>query len=363
MIGFSLYLIFILLVIITAITPYVTRKTESFGVSVPSDMYNYPQIQRLRKSYLYQSLTIGIFFVVLFLIIETQVKEDVFVLIYSAGIFAYLILTFFVYYKYHKRMKQLKEKENWKEKKKEVVVVDMSFYGKKTTYSNAWFFLPLLITIATALWIFFRYEQIPEQIPMQYNFDGEVVNWVEKSPGTVALFPILQLVLTGLFLFINLVIAKSKQQIDPANPEESVKQSIIFRRRWSLFTIITGTTIVLLFAMPPLSFLFSINPVVFFIITMGWTFLIIFAALILAVTTGQGGSRVKTTNGNKGELINRDDDRFWKLGQFYFNPEDPAVWVEKRFGVGWTVNFARPIAWITFILIIAIPLFLAIMLT
>jgi len=41
----------------------------------------------------------------------------------------------------------------------------------------------------------------------------------------------------------------------------------------------------------------------------------------------------------------RSPDDAWKLGLFYFNPGDPALWVEKRFGVGYTVNFARPGAW------------------
>lgn len=42
----------------------------------------------------------------------------------------------------------------------------------------------------------------------------------------------------------------------------------------------------------------------------------------------------------------RSPDRAWKLGLIYFNPEDPALFVEKRFGVGYTVNFARPGAWV-----------------
>jgi uncharacterized membrane protein len=36
-----------------------------------------------------------------------------------------------------------------------------------------------------------------------------------------------------------------------------------------------------------------------------------------------------------------DDDKYWKLGLIYFNKEDPAVFVEKRFGTGWVLNLAR----------------------
>jgi uncharacterized membrane protein len=33
-----------------------------------------------------------------------------------------------------------------------------------------------------------------------------------------------------------------------------------------------------------------------------------------------------------------DDDRYWRGGVIYINRDDPAVFVPKRFGVGWTVN-------------------------
>lgn len=49
------------------------------------------------------------------------------------------------------------------------------------------------------------------------------------------------------------------------------------------------------------------------------------------------------------------DERHWKWGLIYFNPDDPAVDVPKRFGPGRTLNFARGITW----LILGIPLGLA----
>ena len=33
-----------------------------------------------------------------------------------------------------------------------------------------------------------------------------------------------------------------------------------------------------------------------------------------------------------------DDDKYWVLGCFYYNPNDPSTFVQKRFGIGWTVN-------------------------
>jgi hypothetical protein len=42
----------------------------------------------------------------------------------------------------------------------------------------------------------------------------------------------------------------------------------------------------------------------------------------------------------------------YRGGVFYVNPQDPRLWVEKRMGVGWTLNFAHPAApWVMVLLL------------
>jgi uncharacterized membrane protein len=187
---------------------------------------------------------------------------------------------------------------------------------------------------------------------MQYNFEGKITNSVTKTSRTVLAMPIMQLYLTLLFMFLNTMIAKAKQQISAAKPEESKLQNLIFRRRWSAFLIGTGIGLSLLFSFIQLSFIFSIPKGLITTIPLLFALLLTLWAIILSFTTGQGGSRVNVSTSTHGEIINRDDDIHWKLGIFYFNPNDPAIFLEKRFGVGWTINFARPLAWLTFLLII-----------
>jgi|GEM_PF-607804 len=39
------------------------------------------------------------------------------------------------------------------------------------------------------------------------------------------------------------------------------------------------------------------------------------------------------------------DSNNWRLGIFYYSPSDPRIVVRKRFrAMGWTLNFARPLA-------------------
>jgi Family of unknown function (DUF5808) len=39
------------------------------------------------------------------------------------------------------------------------------------------------------------------------------------------------------------------------------------------------------------------------------------------------------------------DDDAWR-GIFYWNPKDPALFVPKRFGIGYTLNFGNPWSWV-----------------
>lgn len=43
----------------------------------------------------------------------------------------------------------------------------------------------------------------------------------------------------------------------------------------------------------------------------------------------------------------------YRGGLFYVNRDDPRLWVEKRIGCGWTLNFARPAAYAVMALLVA----------
>lgn len=45
----------------------------------------------------------------------------------------------------------------------------------------------------------------------------------------------------------------------------------------------------------------------------------------------------------------------WKLGIFYYNPEDKRIFPPKRNKfLGWTINFANPLSILAFVALIAI---------
>ncbi len=60
-------------------------------------------------------------------------------------------------------------------------------------------------------------------------------------------------------------------------------------------------------------------------------------------------------------VVFRDDDRYWYGGLFYNNPDDPAMFVPRRFGFGWTLNFGHPRAKLFLITLLVLVLVLVLL--
>jgi uncharacterized membrane protein len=94
------------------------------------------------------------------------------------------------------------------------------------------------------------------------------------------------------------------------------------------------------------------------------TFLVIcgmLIAIILVLFWHPQRSRTNTgtfPTRQRTDSIFRDDDRYWYAGIFYNNPNDSALFVPKRSGLGWTMNFGHPQAKLVLIgmlLLVVIP--------
>lgn len=72
--------------------------------------------------------------------------------------------------------------------------------------------------------------------------------------------------------------------------------------------------------------------------------LVVAIYMIRLVRAGQGGARALSA-ANGSPAGDRTPDSCWKWGMFYFNPADPAIFIEKRFGLGYTLNFANRWSW------------------
>lgn len=332
--------------------PFLSRETVSFGISVSEEMYHSPQLRQMRKQYAWIS---GILYTLLllaclFMLLGTDEQGLAYVL--SSYITVVIVCSAVINLTYYLKMKKVKSSLPPASLKTGKIAIDTKFRSRKMTISNKWYVLHLGVMLISTILALVYYDRFPAELPMKFDWQGEVTRSAAKSIRTVLGPNLMQLVMIALFIFINRMILKSKQQINPDHPEQSVQRNAVFRLRWSMFNAVAAMMMVLLLSFIQLNMIFELHASIVMLVTLLLPSLIVIMALVLSFTTGQGGRRVGRPLSTGTTAFN--DDRFWKLGFIYFNPGDPALFVEKRMGIGWTVNFARPTAWIVIVVMLVV---------
>lgn len=342
-------LLFLPVAVLQTMMPFLTRKTVSFGISVSEELYYSQPVAQMRKQYVRSSIVLYSTLLVLFITVSSLGGETVqnitipsYVLLMLAGSGTLYLLFYF-------RMKRYKSQLPAIGTIPTKLAVDTNFRRQRLALSNGYYLIhAVLIALCSGLALTL-YSRYPDVIPMQYNFQGEVTRSVAKSYGTV-LFPnIMQLFVTLLLMFVNWIIQKSKQQLSPSNPEKSARQNATFRFRWSIFNFFASIMLVLLFSYMQFTMIYTVDSRISLFIALLVPLIIVCGALYLSYSTGQGGSRIGHSQEDSSSDFPVNDDRYWKLGGFYYNRQDSSIFVEKRTGIGWTMNFAKPLAWLFFL--------------
>ncbi len=83
--------------------------------------------------------------------------------------------------------------------------------------------------------------------------------------------------------------------------------------------------------------------------------------IVIAVLLLTGYVFYQTIITRKWRNLVPDEEKHWKLAIIYFNPDDRRVFLPKRSGLGYTVNFGNPLGVAVLIGIIALIYYLSVM--
>jgi uncharacterized membrane protein len=216
-----------------------------------------------------------------------------------------------------------------------------------------WELLPVAIIAGTVAYLASQYASAPAVIPTHFDVAGNPDRYAAKSIGSYFALVWTQLGVEALITGLGILVVRSKAA--PGRAEQR------FRVAWlrALFGIKT-----LILAL--LGFLAVVTAQaatsgkgpssLIIVVPLAVVGVIIVGVVVLAVRTGQGGARL----GPPAETAtDRTDDRHWFLGAIYHDRNDPAIFVERRFGVGWTLNVANPWAIVALIVLLAIVILTA----
>lgn len=349
--------IMLLIVLLTQIlTPRITRKNILLGVKIPEDKMKTDEVKKIIKGFIRENIIAGIPTLIIISLLIYYIDNINLFILSTFTTFIYIGILFLVYIRWNKRSKELKMEKEWDKLGSKVVVVDTKFSrgrGKSNVLSQKWFLVPLGIIVVNLIITFIRYPSLPETMPTHWDLKGNVDGYMDKSIMVALITPISQITVAIILYFSYYFMLKSKQQINPKNPEGSLKKNLIFRRAWSIYLIVTLILVEIVFTWMNLIGLGIVNNMKLLNIIQIpiWT-IIILASIVLSIVLGQGGDRLKLKDDKESsEGYDIDDDNLWKLGNtIYYNPEDPAIFVEKRASSGWTVNAGRPIGMVLTIL-------------
>jgi uncharacterized membrane protein len=204
--------------------------------------------------------------------------------------------------------------------------------------------LPFVVLIGLGLWAVPHVDRLPGHLAVHWDFNGPN-RWVITSPRAI-------IELLAEHAFICLVLAATalgvlhwSRRISLSGPPAAAERQ--FRRR-TVLLIITAEYFTIL---PPAFSLLRAPAVAMRI----WSVALPIALLAFTISLmriGQGGTRLTTVSGQP--IGDRTADARWIGGFIYFNPADSALLVEKRIGIGWTLNFGNPWSWVLLVGVVAI---------
>lgn len=356
-------LILVPIIIIQTSMPYLTRKTVSFGISIEEKYFYEPELKRMRKSYASLNICAGILCIVAAaLLLRLHLDDQQYAVYFIGIIITYFLIGLLIYLYFRSIMMRIKAQKKWLSPLQKIVIIDTTFRNRPLHHSNIWFLIPLILICLSAGMTAANYDLISDPIVMKTDLQGNPTSFADKTVWNVFLINLIQLVVLGVMLGGNAIIKYAKQQIDATKPEESILRNVIFRRRWSLFTIVTSVLISIMLCLIQLDLVFHFSKPFLTILNLSIIGIVLLGSIILGLITGQGGSKIKLPGSPDSQPVqqgNVQDDQYWKAGIFYYNPNDASIFIEKRMGIGWSINFARPMGWVLLLLPLAIIILIA----
>jgi uncharacterized membrane protein len=193
-----------------------------------------------------------------------------------------------------------------------------------------------------------NFAEMPASIPTHFGASGRPDAWSPRSFRSVMLLPILALVMCPMLGVMACLTARAKRAIRQSDRGVSFDAQIRFRRAMTLFlsgTVVLVTVMLTTMSIDSvrvalgraegLSLVGMVAAVVLVVYALG-------GALYLMLHFGQGGARLERSAAGAPLTNGLADNTHWVLGTFYVNRDDPSIFIEKRFGIGYTINLGNP---------------------
>jgi uncharacterized membrane protein len=337
--------------VMSYLVPRLTRPDIYFAVTVPPEFRNSEEGRSILARYRVAVAIFGVLALVIVLA-ATRISEPNYMMAVTlAGLFLQGSGVFLAYYRARARVLPHAAAPT--------TIREAALAPRQVRLPGGWPLQvpPFALLVGTAVWLHQHWAEIPSVFPIHWGADGQPNNWATRSFAGVYGPLLIGTLLCTLMAFLAYAMLRWSRIIRVGGTAGEGEQrfrlvvvSILVAIEYLLAGLFTWTGLLPLShtqAGPP-----GIGPVLVF------TLAFVVIAVALMVWVGQGGSRLARSAGAEPGTVapvgDRTADRYWKLGLFYLNRSDPALFVEKRFGIGYTVNFGHPGVWVFLAALVAI---------
>jgi uncharacterized membrane protein len=210
-----------------------------------------------------------------------------------------------------------------------IVEADLAAPSEKFPGGIAAALVPAASLGVLALWASSHWDRLPSQIPTHWGLRGPD-RWISRTPESVYGWIVISAAVSLLFMLMGWGILHWSRRASPSWTPAAA-EGRRFRRLTVQLLVVVG------YWMAALAWLALLAPGKADWM-LGAVLAIVAVYLVLMIRALRHGAATPAGD--------RTPDACWKLGIFYFNPADPAVFVAKRFGVGYTFNFANRWSWL-----------------
>lgn len=322
----------------------------AFGVRVPSERLEAPVVRAWRRAYRIGVAACGAAAIVVAAGAAAERRPVVATLATVALVPSILLF----YLLAHRAVLAARDREDWYADTQPARSADLSMRTAPQTFPWPWLMPAALVILATAAIGAVRYPHLPRQLVL-HETDGRADRLVDATVLTAFAPVLIQIGLFAILAALAWLAIRTPSALDPSDARRAARIHETFG-----YAISRALLILAACASAGLSVVAQQlwrsdgSPALAAVAATVLTALGVLGVVATAAYVGGWARRQPPTPGADARLA-LGDDRFWRGGLIYANREDPALLVPKRFGIGWTLNFGHPLAWLILAAILAVP--------
>jgi uncharacterized membrane protein len=351
--------IFLLMVLFTMalslILPLAARRDVFFGVTVPPNTRSTPEGRRITRVYSLGVILLSILGLgaVLAICYFQPPAWELLLILVTVGAMTLLGSGPFLiaYFQAHALAERARTR-GWKPAGSAPPVAELRprRYGDYIPWH--WELLPLALIGATAAYLAYTYPDAPDPFPTHFDINGNPNAFSPKTIGSYFLIVFMQLFIWALITVLTYLIVRAKSL--PGREETGFKR-VVLRFLFAIKALAIGFMGLVGAAAAYAAVNATALPEWFLGVTIGYIVLVFVLVIVLTVRASARSARLQPADAS---TTDRMDDSHWFLGSIYFNRDDPSIFVERRFGIGWTINFGSVGGILTLVALLAVAILL-----